>query len=94
VISATVFGRAGILRRWLILLGTALIAVAIEAPAHDARPAYLEIRQTTSERYDVLWRTPVLSGMRLPVLLKLPDGTATSSRRIRRSWRIRWSSVA
>jgi hydrogenase/urease accessory protein HupE len=75
VISATVFGRAGIGRRWLILLGTALIAVAIEAPAHDARPAYLEIRQTTSERYDVLWRTPVLSGMRLPVVLKLPDGT-------------------
>jgi len=75
VILASVFGSAGIGRRWLILFGTALIAVAIEAPAHDARPAYLEIRQTTSERYDVLWRTPVLSGMRLPVLLKLPDGT-------------------
>lgn len=58
-----------------MLLGAALFAVAFEAPAHDARPAYLEIRQTTSERYDLLWRTPVLSGMRLPVLLKLPDGT-------------------
>jgi len=72
---ACVFRRAGIGCRWLSLLGTALIAVAFEASAHDARPAYLEIRQTTSERYDVLWRTPVVSGMRLPILLKLPDGT-------------------
>jgi hydrogenase/urease accessory protein HupE len=58
-----------------MLLAATLIAVAIEAPAHDARPAYLEVRQTSPERYDLLWRTPVLSGMRLPILLKLPDGT-------------------
>jgi hydrogenase/urease accessory protein HupE len=64
----------GIGRRWLTLFGAALFAIAFEAPAHDARPAYLEIRQTTPERYDVLWRTPVLSGMRLPVVLKFPDG--------------------
>jgi hypothetical protein len=43
------------------------------ALAHDARPAYLQIDETTPGRYDVLWRTPVLSGMRLPVVLKLPD---------------------
>jgi hydrogenase/urease accessory protein HupE len=75
VTLAAVLRCAGICRRSLIFLGAALIAVAFEASAHDARPAYLEIRQTTSERYDLLWRTPVLSGMRLPVLLKLPDGT-------------------
>ncbi len=44
-----------------------------EATAHDARPAYLQIRESTPGRYDVLWRTPVLSGMRLPVSLRLPD---------------------
>jgi hypothetical protein len=66
--------RADIRRPWLILLSAALITVAFEASAHDARPAFLEIRQTTPDRYDVLWRTPVRSGMRLPVLLKLPDG--------------------
>ncbi len=47
--------------------------LALEASAHDARPAYLQIQEVTPGRYDVLWRTPVLSGMRLPVSLKLPD---------------------
>jgi hydrogenase/urease accessory protein HupE len=60
--------------RWPLVLVLALLAVGSDAFAHDARPAYLEIRQTTSERYDLLWRTPVLSGMRLPVVLKFPDG--------------------
>ena len=59
----------------LALFGASLIALAFPAAAHDARPAYLELRQTTPERYDVLWRTPVLAGMPLPVVLKLPDGT-------------------
>jgi hydrogenase/urease accessory protein HupE len=27
----------------------------------------------SGDRYEVLWRTPVLSGMRLPVVLKLPE---------------------
>jgi hydrogenase/urease accessory protein HupE len=57
-----------------MLLGAALLVVPLEATAHESRPAYLEIRQTTAERYDLLWRTPVISGMRLPVALKLPDG--------------------
>lgn len=41
--------------------------------AHESRPAYLEINETTPGRYDVLWRTPLLAGMRLPVLLTFPD---------------------
>jgi hydrogenase/urease accessory protein HupE len=41
--------------------------------AHESRPAYLEIRETEAGRFSVLWRTPVLAGMRLPVVLKLPD---------------------
>jgi hydrogenase/urease accessory protein HupE len=43
------------------------------ALGHEARPAYLEITETAPHRYDVLWRTPVLSGMRLPVVLKFPS---------------------
>lgn len=42
------------------------------ARAHDARPAYLEITETGKERYAVLWRTPTLSGYRLPVALQMP----------------------
>jgi hydrogenase/urease accessory protein HupE len=55
--------------RWLGLL---LLVLAGHALAHDSRPAYLEIRQTSAERYELLWRVPVMAGNRLPVLLKLP----------------------
>ena len=49
-----------------------LLAVSV-ASAHEARPAYLEIKETAPGQFSVLWRTPVLAGMRLPVVLKLPD---------------------
>jgi hydrogenase/urease accessory protein HupE len=53
-----------------------LFAVAAHVPvawAHEARPAYLEIKETAAGQFSILWRTPLLSGMRLPVMLKLPD---------------------
>ena len=43
------------------------------ASAHEARPAYLEIKETAPGQFSVLWRTPVLAGMRLPINLQLPD---------------------
>jgi hydrogenase/urease accessory protein HupE len=49
------------------------LVVSCDAIAHDARPAYLEIRQTSPVRYDVLWRIPVMAGMPLPVVLRLPE---------------------
>jgi len=52
-----------------------MLAVAFAAAtawAHEARPAYLEIKETAPGRFSLLWRTPVLAGMRLPVALKLP----------------------
>lgn len=52
---------------------------ASAAHAHEARPAYLEINEIAPHRYSLLWRTPVLSGQRLPVVLKLPDGVRTIS---------------
>jgi hydrogenase/urease accessory protein HupE len=63
-----------------ILLRSALVggalAILIHTPgarAHEARPAYLEITETAPGRYNVLWRIPVLSGTRLPVVLRFPD---------------------
>ena len=41
--------------------------------AHEARPAYLEIKETSPGQFSLLWRTPVLAGMRLPVVLRVPD---------------------
>jgi hydrogenase/urease accessory protein HupE len=52
----------------------ALLVASPVARAHEVRPAYLEIHETAPGQFSVLWRTPVLAGMRLPVRLKLPDG--------------------
>ena len=49
-----------------------VLAVSI-ASAHEARPAYLEIKETSPGQFSVLWRTPIMAGMHLPVALKLPD---------------------
>src|SRR5215471_11489213 len=54
-----------------IFLFTSLLAVPT-TQAHDARPAYLEIKETSPNQFSVLWRTPVLAGMRLPVVLTMP----------------------
>jgi hydrogenase/urease accessory protein HupE len=59
---------------WLcgvLLLGVVLLA-APAARAHETRPAYLEIKETAPGKFSVLWRTPVLAGMRLPLVLKMP----------------------
>jgi len=50
-----------------------LLSAFSSAQAHEIRPAYLELKETAPGRFSVLWRTPVMSGMRLPVVLKLPD---------------------
>jgi hydrogenase/urease accessory protein HupE len=59
----------------LSLLCSLLAALAQSslAQAHELRPAYLEINETAPGRYEVLWRTPINAGMRMPVVLKLPD---------------------
>jgi hydrogenase/urease accessory protein HupE len=56
------------------LLGL-LVGLTVPVPiarAHEIRPAYLQIDEVAPGRYQLLWRTPVLSGMRLPVVLRLP----------------------
>ena len=48
-------------RRWQAWCGSVLLACVVlpEAlPAHDLRWAYLDLRQTGPETYDVLWKTP------------------------------------
>ena len=68
------------MKRWhdvLCLVGcglAALLFLPIAASAHEARPAYLALQETTPGQFNVLWRTPVLAGLRLPVFLKLPEG--------------------
>lgn len=56
------------------LIALLVLFVSGSVLAHDARPAFLEIRQQSATRFDVLWRIPVTAGMPLPVALRLPDG--------------------
>ena len=62
--------------RRIVLSSIAVVFVlsAALASAHEARPAYLELKETAPGQFTVLWRTPVLAGMRLPIALQLPDG--------------------
>ena len=65
------------LAHWIGTLAVPLlVAFAFFVPsgqAHEARPAYLEIKETAPGQFSVLFRTPMLAGMRLPLVLKLPD---------------------
>ena len=42
-----------------------LATFARVAPAHESRPGYLELRETTANRFDVLWKQPAQGEMRL-----------------------------
>jgi hydrogenase/urease accessory protein HupE len=70
------------------LLRCALVSVAMGrmqvASAHEVRPAYLQIDEIGPHRYEVLWRTPLLSGMRLPVVLRFSDGVRNVTEPIER----------
>lgn len=62
-------------RRFGALVAALWFSLSLAIPvahAHEARPAYLELKETAPGSFDVLWRTPVLAGMRLPVQLKMP----------------------
>ena len=56
----------------VVILVLASVLSVPTARAHEARPAYLEIKETSPNQFSVLWRTPVLAGMRLPVVLTMP----------------------
>jgi hydrogenase/urease accessory protein HupE len=49
------------------------IAFLGNASAHEARPAYMEVTEIAPHRYQLMWRTPLLSGMRLPVALRFSE---------------------
>src|SRR4030088_67607 len=53
----------------LLLLGFTAMSVV----AHEVRPAYLELRQTNAETYDVLWKVPGRGeDLRFGVYVRLP----------------------
>lgn len=58
------------------LLLALLCLVAVAARAHEVRPAYLELRQTGPETYDVLWKVPARGDdLRFGLYAELPTNT-------------------
>ncbi|MGE0639925.1 MAG: HupE/UreJ family protein [Thermoanaerobaculia bacterium] len=55
-----------------LLLG--LLCGATESRAHEVRPAYLEVRRTAADTYDVLWKVPAAGDdLRLGIYVRFPD---------------------
>ena len=54
-----------------LLIGTALHAIAW---AHEVRPAYLELKQTDAETFDVRWKVPAIGeSLRLGLYVTYPE---------------------
>jgi len=65
-----------VIRATLVFL--LLAGIASPALAHEMRPAYLELRQTGLDTYDVLWKVPGQGeDMRLGIYVQLPAGCTT-----------------
>lgn len=56
----------------LLLLVCAVVSTPVQA--HEVRPAYLELRQTAADTYDVLWKVPARGeNLRLGIYVHFPD---------------------
>ncbi|MCP4300987.1 MAG: HupE/UreJ family protein [Gammaproteobacteria bacterium] len=65
---------------WSILAFMPLLAMPAPASAHELRPGYLEITETTPGAYDVVWKAPIRMGRPLAVEPRFPEDCDTSDR--------------
>ncbi len=62
-------------RAALAIVGLALVRAAA---AHETRPGYLELRETSPSQYEVLWKQPAIGEMRLKLDPVFPDACRLS----------------
>src|SRR3954468_23356677 len=71
------------IRRLLQLAGLACVAhLSQHAYAHEVRPGYLELQQTGTETWSVLWKVPAQGDMRLSIHPRFPEACAPVSEAI------------
>lgn len=58
----------------LILVGLAALLIGAPALAHEVRPALLQITQTAADRYEVLWKRPILGEVALRLQPRMSSG--------------------
>jgi len=64
------------MRPWVVILFVAMgcAALAPRADAHEVRPAFLQIVQTSEDTFDVMWKVPALGeDLRLGLYVRLPE---------------------
>ena len=67
------------MKRLVAFLLLALFNVGVRPAAHEVRPCYLELRQTSADTFDVLWKVPAAGGdRRLGIYVRFPDGSEES----------------
>ena len=47
------------MKRWLAIFG---LLIAVSEPAHEVRPAFLELTERAPGEFDVLWKVPAIGG--------------------------------
>ena len=67
----------------LMLIAVLVMSGMRHAQAHELRPGYLEVRQTGSETFAVLWKVPARDELRLGLYLQLPDNCTPESEPLR-----------
>jgi hydrogenase/urease accessory protein HupE len=63
---------------WALVLVAAMTLSATTAQAHEVRPGYLELKESSRNVFQVLFKLPTLGGMRFNLSPQLPAGCRTS----------------
>lgn len=58
------------------------VLLAVPATAHELRPAYLDVRETTASDFAILWKVPALEDRRLGLYVRLPDACRPKSEKV------------
>src|SRR3954470_4222327 len=65
---------------WCGIIFVFLLASAATVFAHEVRPAYLQLHQTSAETYDVFWKVPGRGdNMRLSLYVEMPKNCSDAS---------------
>lgn len=73
------------LNKIVVILAFCLLATASPGWAHESQPGSLEIRQLSTDRYEIIWRAPNYYGKPHPARLQLPQAWNTIGEPTRRS---------
>lgn len=64
---------------FIFLMLAAVVLVPSFARAHELRPAFLSIIETSDAQYNILWKTPALGKKQLALKANFPDACTTSN---------------